>query len=78
MPQTAEDLLKQLPGVGRYTAAAVGSIALGQVGEEKQMCVLAAACVSLDQRKPKPVQLVTVMQSILQICLFFLNLIKCT
>uniref|UniRef100_A0A3Q2ZHN0 Adenine DNA glycosylase n=1 Tax=Kryptolebias marmoratus TaxID=37003 RepID=A0A3Q2ZHN0_KRYMA len=31
MPQTAEELLKQLPGVGRYTAAAVGSIALGQV-----------------------------------------------
>ncbi|XP_037530684.1 adenine DNA glycosylase [Nematolebias whitei] len=31
MPQTVEDLLKQLPGVGRYTAAAVGSIALGQV-----------------------------------------------
>uniref|UniRef100_A0A8C6MBD3 Adenine DNA glycosylase n=1 Tax=Nothobranchius furzeri TaxID=105023 RepID=A0A8C6MBD3_NOTFU len=31
MPRTVDDLLKQLPGVGRYTAAAVGSIALGQV-----------------------------------------------
>lgn len=31
MPRTADSLLKQLPGVGRYTAAAVGSIALGQV-----------------------------------------------
>ncbi|MEQ2216504.1 hypothetical protein XENOCAPTIV_017305, partial [Xenoophorus captivus] len=34
MPRTAGDLLKQLPGVGRYTAAAIGSIALGQVGQE--------------------------------------------
>lgn len=32
MPRTVEALLKQLPGVGRYTAGAVGSIALGQVG----------------------------------------------
>lgn len=32
MPRTVDSLLKQLPGVGRYTAAAVGSIALGQVG----------------------------------------------
>uniref|UniRef100_A0A8C2ZRZ9 Adenine DNA glycosylase n=1 Tax=Cyclopterus lumpus TaxID=8103 RepID=A0A8C2ZRZ9_CYCLU len=31
MPHTVDSLLKQLPGVGRYTAAAVGSIALGQV-----------------------------------------------
>uniref|UniRef100_A0A1A8NHP1 Adenine DNA glycosylase n=1 Tax=Nothobranchius rachovii TaxID=451742 RepID=A0A1A8NHP1_9TELE len=31
MPRTVDDLLEQLPGVGRYTAAAVGSIALGQV-----------------------------------------------
>uniref|UniRef100_A0A8D0AFP2 Adenine DNA glycosylase n=1 Tax=Sander lucioperca TaxID=283035 RepID=A0A8D0AFP2_SANLU len=31
MPRTVDSLLKQLPGVGRYTAAAVGSIALGQV-----------------------------------------------
>lgn len=31
MPRTVDTLLKQLPGVGRYTAAAVGSIALGQV-----------------------------------------------
>ncbi|XP_015225819.1 PREDICTED: A/G-specific adenine DNA glycosylase isoform X1 [Cyprinodon variegatus] len=31
MPRTVEDLLKQLPGVGRYTASAIGSIALGQV-----------------------------------------------
>lgn len=32
MPRTVDTLLKQLPGVGRYTAGAVGSIALGQVG----------------------------------------------
>ena len=32
MPRTVDSLLKELPGVGRYTAAAVGSIALGQVG----------------------------------------------
>lgn len=31
MPHTVDSLLKQLPGVGRYTAAAIGSIALGQV-----------------------------------------------
>ncbi|XP_051525571.1 adenine DNA glycosylase-like [Myxocyprinus asiaticus] len=31
MPRTTEGLLKQLPGVGRYTAGAIGSIALGQV-----------------------------------------------
>uniref|UniRef100_A0A3Q3XK04 Adenine DNA glycosylase n=1 Tax=Mola mola TaxID=94237 RepID=A0A3Q3XK04_MOLML len=31
MPNTVDSLLKQLPGVGRYTAAAIGSIALGQV-----------------------------------------------
>ncbi|CAB1324669.1 unnamed protein product [Coregonus sp. 'balchen'] len=31
MPRTVEALLKQLPGVGRYTAGAVGSIALGQL-----------------------------------------------
>uniref|UniRef100_A0A8C7X7P9 Adenine DNA glycosylase n=1 Tax=Oryzias sinensis TaxID=183150 RepID=A0A8C7X7P9_9TELE len=31
MPHTVDDLLKELPGVGRYTAAAVASIALGQV-----------------------------------------------
>ncbi|XP_070688277.1 uncharacterized protein mutyh [Pempheris klunzingeri] len=31
MPRTADGLLKQLPGVGRYTAAAIGSISLGQV-----------------------------------------------
>ncbi|KAI4828857.1 hypothetical protein KUCAC02_022929 [Chaenocephalus aceratus] len=31
MPRTVDSLLKQLPGVGRYTAAAAGSIALGQV-----------------------------------------------
>jgi A/G-specific adenine glycosylase len=33
MPSTAEKLLKELPGVGRYTAAAVASIVFGeQVG----------------------------------------------
>ncbi|XP_065812400.1 adenine DNA glycosylase [Labrus bergylta] len=31
MPHTVDSLLKQLPGVGRYTAAAIGSISLGQV-----------------------------------------------
>ncbi|KAI4872322.1 hypothetical protein NFI96_027750 [Prochilodus magdalenae] len=31
MPRSAEVLLKQLPGVGRYTAGAISSIALGQV-----------------------------------------------
>ncbi|CAJ1060367.1 adenine DNA glycosylase isoform X1 [Xyrichtys novacula] len=31
MPRTVDSLLKQLPGVGRYTAAAIGSISLGQV-----------------------------------------------
>lgn len=31
MPKTTGGLLKQLPGVGRYTAGAIGSIALGQV-----------------------------------------------
>ncbi|KAM9848928.1 adenine DNA glycosylase [Aulostomus maculatus] len=31
MPGTVDSLLKQLPGVGRYTAAAIGSIALGHV-----------------------------------------------
>lgn len=32
MPKTAETLLKHLPGVGRYTAGAIASIAYGQVG----------------------------------------------
>lgn len=31
MPDSVETLLTQLPGVGRYTAGAIGSIALGQV-----------------------------------------------
>ncbi|XP_077441015.1 adenine DNA glycosylase isoform X1 [Vanacampus margaritifer] len=31
MPGTVDELLRRLPGVGRYTAAAIGSIALGQV-----------------------------------------------
>ncbi|CAL8269163.1 unnamed protein product [Arctogadus glacialis] len=31
MPRTVDSLLKQLPGVGRYTAGAIGSIALGEV-----------------------------------------------
>ncbi|XP_073675360.1 A/G-specific adenine DNA glycosylase [Garra rufa] len=31
MPKTTAGLMKQLPGVGRYTAGAIGSIALGQV-----------------------------------------------
>lgn len=42
MPDTVETLLKQLPGVGRYTAAAIGSIALGQVStDEDTSCWLA-------------------------------------
>ena len=31
MPKSAEQLLKQLPGVGRYTAGAIASIAQGEV-----------------------------------------------
>uniref|UniRef100_A0A672L0D4 Adenine DNA glycosylase n=1 Tax=Sinocyclocheilus grahami TaxID=75366 RepID=A0A672L0D4_SINGR len=31
MPKTTAGLLKQLPGVGRYTAGAISSIALGQL-----------------------------------------------
>ena len=31
LPCTVDSLLKQLPGVGRYTASAIGSIALGHV-----------------------------------------------
>lgn len=31
MPKSSQSLLKQLPGVGRYTAAAISSIALGEV-----------------------------------------------
>lgn len=38
MPRTVDSLLKQLPGVGRYTAAAIGSIALGQVGHHTHKC----------------------------------------
>lgn len=30
MPQTAEQLQKRLPGVGPYTAAAIGSIAFNE------------------------------------------------
>ena len=30
MPRSAEALLKQLPGVGRYTAGAIASIAYNQ------------------------------------------------
>lgn len=31
MPKDADSLLKQLPGVGRYTAGAISSIAYNQV-----------------------------------------------
>ena len=31
IPNTADALIKQLPGVGRYTAGAIASIAFGQV-----------------------------------------------
>ena len=31
MPRTAETLQRLLPGVGRYTAGAIASIAFGQV-----------------------------------------------
>ena len=31
MPRTAEDLIKILPGVGRYTAGAIASIAYQEV-----------------------------------------------
>lgn len=36
LPRTVDGLLKQLPGVGRYTAAAIGSIALGQVSHTRE------------------------------------------
>lgn len=38
MPCTVDSLLKQLPGVGRYTASAIGSIALGQVSYHTHAC----------------------------------------
>ncbi|KAK7889694.1 hypothetical protein WMY93_025254 [Mugilogobius chulae] len=44
MPQTVENLLKQLPGVGRYTAAAIGSIALGQVSGAVDGNVIRVLC----------------------------------
>lgn len=31
MPKTAEELMKHLPGVGKYTAGAIASIAYRQV-----------------------------------------------
>lgn len=31
MPKTADDLLKHLPGVGKYTAGAIASISYKQV-----------------------------------------------
>lgn len=49
MPRTVDDLLKELPGVGRYTAAAVGSIALGEVGQKTQISAPVAACDPVDQ-----------------------------
>ena len=33
MPKTVEGLLRDLPGVGKYTAGAIASIAYNQVGE---------------------------------------------
>lgn len=39
MPRTAEELQKLLPGVGKYTAGAIASIAFGQVNK-------AAFCLS--------------------------------
>lgn len=48
MPDTVETLLKQLPGVGRYTAAAIGSIALGQVRTaEDTVCWMALSLPSI-------------------------------
>ena len=41
MPRTVESLLKQLPGVGRYTAGAIGSIALGEVRVTQHIHTLA-------------------------------------
>ena len=35
MPKDAESLLKELPGVGKYTAGAIASIAYNQVGHEQ-------------------------------------------
>ncbi|KAM6921607.1 adenine DNA glycosylase [Xenentodon cancila] len=44
MPRTVDALLKELPGVGRYTAAAVGSIALGQVAGAVDGNVIRVLC----------------------------------
>ncbi|XP_044056352.1 adenine DNA glycosylase [Siniperca chuatsi] len=44
LPRTVDSLLKQLPGVGRYTAAAIGSIALGQVAGAVDGNVIRVLC----------------------------------
>ncbi|XP_062412517.1 adenine DNA glycosylase [Sardina pilchardus] len=44
MPRTPEQLLKQLPGVGRYTAGAISSIALGQVAGAVDGNVIRVLC----------------------------------
>ncbi|XP_041913639.1 adenine DNA glycosylase [Alosa sapidissima] len=44
MPRTTEQLLKQLPGVGRYTAGAISSIALGQVAGAVDGNVIRVLC----------------------------------
>lgn len=44
MPRTTELLQKQLPGVGRYTAGAIGSIALGQVAGAVDGNVIRVLC----------------------------------
>ncbi|KAM4628747.1 adenine DNA glycosylase [Polymixia lowei] len=44
MPRTVESLLKQLPGVGRYTAGAIGSIALGEISGAVDGNVIRVLC----------------------------------
>lgn len=63
LPRTVDSLLKQLPGVGRYTAAAIGSIALDQVGPHTHLetctsapqpllCARACSNAALDSLTP--------------------------
>uniref|UniRef100_A0A672LJS4 Adenine DNA glycosylase n=1 Tax=Sinocyclocheilus grahami TaxID=75366 RepID=A0A672LJS4_SINGR len=47
MPKTTAGLLKQLPGVGRYTAGAISSIALGQVTGAVDGNVIRVLCHAL-------------------------------
>uniref|UniRef100_A0A452E758 Adenine DNA glycosylase n=1 Tax=Capra hircus TaxID=9925 RepID=A0A452E758_CAPHI len=52
MPRTAETLQQFLPGVGRYTAGAIASIAFGQA-DSGLLCVLILAALLLEKVSPK-------------------------